>query len=110
MESLRTNMQLKEFLQAKGYVFQSETDTEVIAQLVEYNYKGDLVKAVMNTLHDLEGSYALGVLCTNCSEEFVAARKDSPLIVGLGEDENFIASDIPAILQYTRDIYILDDR
>ncbi len=103
-------MQLKEFLQTKGYEFQSETDTEVIAQLVEYNYKGDLVKAVMNTLHDLEGSYALGVICTNCPNEFVAARKDSPLIVGLGENENFIASDIPAILQYTRDIYILEDR
>ena len=103
-------MQLKEFLQSKGYVFQSETDTEVIAQLVEYNFKGDLVKAVMNTLNDLEGSYALGVLCTTCGDQFVAARKDSPLIVGLGENENFIASDIPAILQYTRDIYILEDR
>lgn len=103
-------MQLKEFLQSKGYKFQSETDTEVIAQLVEYNFKGDLVKAVMNTLHDLEGSYALGVICTTCPNEFVAARKDSPLIVGLGENENFIASDIPAILQYTRDIYILEDR
>lgn len=103
-------MQLKEFLKSKGYEFQSETDTEVIAHLVEYNFKGDLLKAVMNTLHDLEGSYALGVLCTTCPDEFVAARKDSPLIVGLGKNENFIASDIPAILQYTRDIYILEDR
>lgn len=103
-------MQLKEFLQGKGFVFQSETDTEVIAQLVEYNFKGDLVKAVMNTLHDLEGSYALGVICTTCPNEFVAARKDSPLIVGLGENENYIASDIPAILKYTRDIYILEDK
>lgn len=103
-------MQLKEFLQAKGYVFKSETDTEVIAQLVEYNYKGDLVKAVMNTLHDLEGSYALGVICTDSPSEFIAARKDSPLIVGLGENENFIASDIPAILKHTRDIYLIEDR
>lgn len=103
-------MQLKEFLQGKGFAFKSETDTEVIAQLVEYNFKGDLVKAVMNTLHDLEGSYALGVICTTCPDEFVAARKDSPLIVGIGENENFIASDIPAILKYTRDIYILEDR
>lgn len=103
-------MQLKEFLQAKGYAFKSETDTEVIAQLVEYNYKGDLVKAVMNTLHDLEGSYALGVICTDSPSEFIAARKDSPLIVGLGENENFIASDIPAILKHTRDIYLIEDR
>jgi glucosamine--fructose-6-phosphate aminotransferase (isomerizing) len=103
-------MQLKEFLQSKGFLFQSDTDTEVIAQLVEYNFKGNLVKAVMNTLNDLEGSYALGVICTTCPEEFVAARKDSPLIVGIGENENYIASDIPAILQHTRDIYILEDR
>ncbi len=103
-------MKLKDFLQGKGYTFQSETDTEVIAHLVEYNFKGDLVKAVMDTINDLEGSYALGVLCTSRRDEFVAARKDSPLIVGLGENENFIASDIPAILEYTRDIYILEDR
>ena len=77
-------MQLKEFLQSKGFLFQSDTDTEVIAQLVEYNFKGNLVKAVMNTLNDLEGSYALEVICTTCPEEFVAARKDSPLIVGIG--------------------------
>ncbi len=103
-------MQLKEFLQGKGYTFQSDTDTEVIAQMVEYNFKGNLIEAVINTLNDLEGSYALGVLCTTCRDEFVAARKDSPLIVGLGDNENFIASDIPAILSYTRDIYILEDK
>ena len=101
---------LKEFLQDKGYAFKSDTDTEVIAHLVEYNYKGDLVKAVINTLNDLEGSYALGVICTDQPDLFVAARKDSPLIVGLGEDENYIASDIPAILEHTRDIYILEDK
>lgn len=103
-------MQLKEFLISKGCEFRSETDTEVVAHLIEYNYKGDLVKAVMNTLNDIEGAYALGVICTDSPDEFVAARKDSPLIVGLGEDENFIASDIPAILEYTRKIYILEDR
>ncbi len=103
-------MQIKDFLMGKGYVFQSETDTEVIAHLIQYNYKGDLVKAVMETLNDVEGAYALGVVCTDCPERFVAARKDSPLIVGLGRDENFIASDIPAILEYTRDIYILEDK
>ncbi len=103
-------IQLKEFLQTKGYEFKSETDTEVIAHLVEYNYKGNLVKAVINTLNDLEGSYALGVICTDCPEQFVAARKDSPLIVGLGENENYIASDIPAILEHTREILILEDK
>ncbi|HPU22011.1 MAG TPA: glutamine--fructose-6-phosphate transaminase (isomerizing) [Thermoclostridium caenicola] len=103
-------MKLKEFLISKGYHFQSDTDTEVVANLIDYNYKGDLVKAVMNTLNDIEGAYALGVICTDCPDEFVAARKDSPLIVGLGEGENFIASDIPAILEHTRDVKILEDR
>jgi glucosamine--fructose-6-phosphate aminotransferase (isomerizing) len=103
-------MQLKEFLISKGYEFKSETDTEVVAHLIEYNYKGNLVKAVMNTLNDVEGAYALGVVCTDCPHQVVAARKDSPLIVGLGQGENFIASDIPAILEHTRDILILEDR
>jgi glutamine---fructose-6-phosphate transaminase (isomerizing) len=103
-------MKLKEFLQAKGFVFVSETDTEVIAHLVEYHYKGDMVQAVMESINELEGSYALGVICKDFPDTFIAARKDSPLIVGLGKGENFIASDIPAILEYTRDIYILEDR
>lgn len=103
-------IKLKEFLISKGYHFQSDTDTEVVANLIDYNYKGDLVKAVMNTLNDIEGAYALGVLCTDCPDEFVAARKDSPLIVGLGKGENYIASDIPAILEYTRDVKIIEDR
>jgi len=101
---------LKEFLQNQGYTFLSDTDTEVVAHLVEYHYKGDLVQAVIDTINEIEGSYALGVLCTDRGNEFVAARKDSPLIVGLGNNENFIASDIPAILEYTRDIYILEDK
>lgn len=103
-------MKLKEFLQSEGYVFTSDTDTEVVAHMVEYYYKGDIAKAVMDTLDELEGSYALGVICQDDPEEFIAARKDSPLIVGLGTNENFIASDIPAILEYTRDIYILEDK
>lgn len=103
-------MKLKDFLQSKGFKFMSETDTEVIAHLVEYHYKGDLVKAVMDTIDELEGSYALGVICKDYKDTFIAARKDSPLIVGLGKEENFIASDIPAILEYTRDIYILEDK
>lgn len=103
-------MKLKEFLQSKGYVFKSDTDTEVIAHMVEYYYDGNLVKAVTDTINELEGSYALGVICRDCEDTFVAARKDSPLIAGLGKGENFIASDIPAILEYTRDIYILEDK
>lgn len=103
-------IKLKDFLISKGYVFLSETDTEVVAHLVEYHYKGNLIEAVIETLGELEGSYALGVICKDSNEEFVAARKDSPLIVGLGENENYIASDIPAILEYTRDIFILDDK
>jgi glucosamine--fructose-6-phosphate aminotransferase (isomerizing) len=103
-------MELKEFLQGKGYKFVSETDTEVVAHLIDYHYKGDLVKAVIESINEVEGSYALGVICRECDDKFVAARKDSPLVVGLGENENFIASDIPAILEYTRDVYILEDK
>ena len=103
-------MKLKEFLQDNGYEFVSETDTEVFAHLIEYYYNGNLLKAVMKAINEVEGSYALGVICKDNPDEFIAARKDSPLIVGLGQDENFIASDIPAILEYTRDIYILEDK
>lgn len=103
-------MKLKGFLEKVGFEFQSETDTEVVAHLVEYHYKGDLIQAVIDSLNELEGSYALGVICSDSPDEFIAARKDSPLIVGLGDGENFIASDIPAILEYTRKIYILDDK
>lgn len=103
-------MQIKEFLIGEGYSFKSDTDTEVIAHLVEYYYEGSLVDAVMKVIDEIEGSYALGVLCKDEQDMFVCARKDSPLIVGLGDGENFIASDIPAILEYTRDIYILEDK
>ncbi len=103
-------MKLKDFLQSKGFEFKSETDTEVVAHLIEYHYKGDLIEAVMESVNEIEGSYALGIMCKDCTTEFIAVRKDSPLIVGLGQGENFIASDIPAILEYTRDIYILEDK
>jgi len=101
---------IKEFLKDKGYVFQSETDTEVIAHLIEYHYQGDLMAAFLTTLNELEGAYALGVMCVDLPDEFLAARKDSPLIVGLGSGENFIASDIPAIMAYTREILIIEDQ
>ncbi len=105
-------IKLKKFLTLQGYEFLSDTDTEIVAQLVDYYYSqsGDIVKAVMESIDELEGSYALGVLCADCPVKFIAARKDSPLIVGLGKGENYIASDIPAILEHTRDIYILEDK
>lgn len=103
-------IELKEFLQAEGYGFISETDTEVVAHLIDFHYKGDIVEAVIKCINEVEGSYALGVICKDCDDKFVAARKDSPLVVGLGKNENFIASDIPAILEYTRDVYILEDK
>ena len=103
-------LELKEFLESKGYEFVSETDSEVVGHLVEYNYKGDLVKAVTESLSEMEGSYALGVMCTDCPDMLVAVKKDSALVVGLGEEGNYIASDIPAILKHTRDVYILDDK
>lgn len=104
--------ELKAELEAKGYVFHSETDTETVAHLVDDYYKQglDLLEAVRRTLERIEGSYALGVLCTDYPDQLIAARKESPLIVGLGKGENFIASDIPAILTYTKDAYILGDK
>ena len=107
-------LELKKFLMDLGTVFHSETDTEVVAHLVERHYineaKGDLLSAVRMTLSEIEGSYALGVLCADSPDRFIAARKDSPLIIGLGEGCNFIASDIPAILARTRRILIMEDR
>ena len=102
--------QLKQWLKDKGYKFSSETDTEVIPNLLDYYYAGDLLDAVIKVTSKLEGSYAIGVMCNNEPDKVVAVRKDSSLIVGVGKDEYFIASDIPAILNYTRDIYYLDDK
>jgi len=101
---------LKAWLQDQGVVFKSQTDTEVIAHLINYFYEktGEIFKSVLETLHRLEGSYALGVLCTKYPDRLIAARKESPLIVGLGKNENFIASDVPAVLEYTRDVYYLN--
>ncbi|MBY6998146.1 glutamine--fructose-6-phosphate transaminase (isomerizing) [Clostridium botulinum] len=102
-------MEIKEWLASEGVKFKSETDTEVIAHLVGYYYKGDLLQAVFKAIKKLRGAYALGVVCKDNPEQLVAVRKDSPLIVGIGENENFIASDVPAILKYTRDVYFLDN-
>lgn len=102
-------MELREELQAEGVVFLSQTDTEVVAHLVDKFYEGNLLDAVYKATEKLRGAYALGVICKDNNNELVAVRKDSPLIVGLGEGENFIASDIPAILKYTRNVYFLEN-
>ena len=103
-------IKLKSWLQREGYVFVSDTDTEVVAHMIDYYYHGDIIEAVRNTLDRIDGSYALGVIAKDHPDCLVVARKDSPLVIGLGEGENFIASDIPAILKYTRKVYFLDDR
>ena len=100
---------LKKFLAEKGYDFISETDTEVIPKLIDYYYDGDLLTAVRKAAKKLDGSYAIGVISTKEPDRIIAVRKDSPLIVGLTDDGNFIASDIPAILSETRDVYLLND-
>ncbi len=101
--------ELKARLIKRGYHFRSETDTEVIAHLLDYYYDGDILAALSKVTTKVRGSYALGVLCADRPGEIIAARLDSPLIVGLGEGENFIASDIPAFLSHTRDYYTVDD-
>ena len=100
---------LRNWLKGEGYTFKSETDTEVIPNLIDYYYEGDLFKAVTKALKKLEGSYALGVVCKDEPDKLIAVRKECPLIVGLGKGESFIASDIPAVLSYTRDVYLLED-
>lgn len=103
-------IKLKEWLKTKGYTFCSDTDTEVIPNLVDYYYKGDLFEAVTKATSKMEGSYAIGVISKEEPDKIVAVRKDSPLIVGVGEGEYFIASDIPAVLNHTREVYLLEDK
>ncbi|NLY76447.1 MAG: glutamine--fructose-6-phosphate transaminase (isomerizing) [Firmicutes bacterium] len=102
-------LDLKEELQKKGHIFSSETDTEVLSHLIEEFYQGDLAGAVREAIQRVDGAYAVAALGEDHPDQFVVARKSSPLIVGLGEGENFAASDIPAILPYTRKIIILED-
>jgi glutamine---fructose-6-phosphate transaminase (isomerizing) len=101
--------ELREQLQAAGVEFRSQTDTETIAHLVRKYYEGDLFAAVKRALHDVEGAYAIGVVCKDQPDVLVAARHGSPLIVGLGEGEGYIASDVPAIMKYTREVLYLDN-
>ena len=100
---------LKEFLESKGVVFASETDTEVVAQLLEYYYDGDLLDAVSKVLHRIEGAYALGIVCADEPDKLVAVRKDSPLVLGYGEGFNLLASDVTAVIKHTREVCYLDD-
>lgn len=102
-------MELKEELIAEGYQFASQTDTEVIAKLMAKHWNGDLVSTVQKVIELLDGAYALGVISEYEPDKLVAVRNASPLVVGVGVGENFIASDIPAILKHTRDVYILED-
>ncbi len=101
---------LKKKLANKGFQFVSETDTEVLAHLLEYYYKGNPLEAITKVLHRVEGAYALGIMFADHPEEIYAARKDSPLIVGQNESGSFIASDVPAILKYTRTVYYMDNQ
>ena len=100
---------LRKELEEKGYIFSSDTDTEVISQLIQDMYNGDILDTVSKVVKKLEGSYAIGVLHKNHPDELICAREHSPLVVGIGEKENFIASDISALLKYTKDVYYLED-
>lgn len=102
-------MEIKEELQSIGYSFMSETDTEVISHLLDHYYNGNILNTVKKVVKKLEGAYALGIMHVDNPDMLIAVRKNSPLIIGIGEGENFIASDIPAVLKYTRKVYILED-
>ena len=107
--------ELRNFLEGKGYKFLSQTDTEVIPNLIHYYYENGIkgenpfLRAVKSAVDDLKGSYAIGVISYKYPDKLIAVRKDSPLVIGKGNGENFIASDIPAILPYTREFYLPDD-
>ena len=108
--------ELRKFLTDNGYTFYSQTDTEAIPNLVHYYYSKDtnndelkFLRAVKNACNDLEGSFAIEVICKDCPDNMVVVRKDSPLVIGKGDRENYICSDIPAILSFTRDFYLLND-
>ena len=102
-------MEIKEFLQEKGVLFHSDTDTEVVAQLLDYYYQGDILDAVQKVLHRIEGSYGLGIVCAEHPEQLIAARKDSPLVLGYGDGFNMMASDVTALIKYTRDVSYMEN-
>lgn len=100
--------QLKDFLSNEGYSFESQTDTETVAKLLDYYYDGNPLDTITKVIAEIEGSYALGIIFRDFPDTIFSVRKDSPLIIGLGENENFIASDVPAILKYTRNYHLLE--
>ena len=104
-------LEIKEHLQRQGVTFTSDTDSEVVAQLLEFHYNEchNMLEAVGRCLRRIEGSYALGIICSDYPNALIAARKDSPLILGYGENGNFIASDVTAVIKYTRDVVYMDD-
>ncbi len=99
---------IKDLLINEGYGFESQTDTETVAKLLDYYYDGDPMATIAKVVNEIEGSYAMGIMFRDFPDRIFAIRKDSPLIVGVGKDENFIASDVPAILKYTRNYYLLE--
>ena len=102
-------VELKQFLISNGVTFTSDTDTEVVAQLIEYFYEGDILEAVGRVLRRIEGAYALGILCADFPDQLIAVRKDSPLILGYGDGCNFLASDVTAIIRHTRKVGYMED-
>lgn len=101
--------QLKEFLTGQGIPFVSETDTEVVAQLIEHFYNGNILDTVVNVLHRIEGAYALGIICADEPDKIIAARKDAPLLLGHAEGGSFLASDVTALVKYTRSVSYMED-
>lgn len=101
-------IKLKAFLTEKGYEFISDTDTEIVAKLLDYYYNGNPVETIARVISEIEGSYALGIIFSDFQDKVFAVRKDSPLIIGIGQGENFIASDVTAVLKYTKDYYLLE--
>ncbi len=106
---IENHAKLRAFLESHGVAFRSQTDTEVVAHLIDFHYNGDLLQAVLETLKRIEGSYALSVVCESSPDRIVAVRKDAPLVIGVGKGENLIASDVPPLLEYTRDVYYPND-
>lgn len=102
-------LHLREKLESKGYHFLSETDTESVSKLLDYYYNGDPFETIKKVISNIHGSYALGVMFKDFPDRIFAIRRESPLIIGVGNGENFIASDVPAIIQYTKDYYLLEE-
>lgn len=102
-------VEIREFLESRGITFVSQTDTEVVAQLLEYYYRGGLLDAVNKTLNRIRGAYALGIICADHPDMLIAVRQDSPLIIGRGEGFHMLASDVTAVIKYTREVSYLDD-